>query len=116
MTSISFDYAVMEKTRQIDVVSGDFGWDDVGSYTSLFQHLPKDAHGNAVLGPIRQLDCRNCAFVSEGARISTFGLDDIVVATLGDEILVMSAKRAAELKSLLSVKFAVYGKGKSNVR
>lgn len=103
LTSISFDYAVMEKTRHIDVVSGDFGWDDVGSYVSLSQRLPRDASGNSTLGPVRQLDCRNCSFVSEGSRISAFGLSDVVVSTCGDEVLVMSSVRAAELKALLAV-------------
>jgi len=103
LASISFDYAVMERTRAIEVVSGDFGWDDVGSYAALASHLPLDAAGNVRLGRTRQLECANCALIGSGARVSAFGLNDVVVATSGDEVLVMPKSRAAELKRLLAL-------------
>lgn len=102
-TSISFDYAVMEKTRRIDVVSGEFGWDDVGSYSALARHLAADRESNVRLGATRQLDCQGCTFVAEGVRISAFGLKNVVVATRAGEVLVMAAERAPDLKALLSV-------------
>ena len=46
--SISFDYAVMEKTSRAAVVPADIGWTDVGSWSALWEVLDKDAGGNAV--------------------------------------------------------------------
>ena len=54
--SISIDYGVMEKAKNVYVVMGDFGWSDLGTWGSLFTHLPKDANGNAVLGREREAD------------------------------------------------------------
>lgn len=101
LTSISFDYAVMEKTHALEVVSGDFGWDDVGSYASMVAHLPQDGDGNVLLGAARQLDCTGCAVIGEGARVSAFGLRGVVAVTCGRDVLVMSRERAADLKRLL---------------
>lgn len=50
--SISFDYAIMEKTRrEIFTVKGDFGWNDVGNWLSYYELLEKDGNGNASKGP-----------------------------------------------------------------
>ena len=58
--SISFDYAVMEKTEKpIFTVPGDFGWNDVGSWKAYFDLLPKDSCGNAKVGKASFINCRN---------------------------------------------------------
>lgn len=44
--SISIDYAVMEKSKNIYVVPGDFGWDDIGTWTSLERYIKKDENEN----------------------------------------------------------------------
>ena len=44
--SISIDYAVMEKSQSIYVVPGDFGWDDIGTWTSLERYIAKDENEN----------------------------------------------------------------------
>ena len=44
--SISIDYAVMEKSQSIYVVPGDFGWDDIGTWTSLERYIAKDESEN----------------------------------------------------------------------
>ena len=58
--SISFDYAVMEKTEKpIFTVPGNFGWNDVGSWKAYFDLLPKDSSGNAKVGKGNFINCRN---------------------------------------------------------
>ena len=47
---ISFDYAVMEKLKNVAVVKGDFGWDDVGSYAAFDKHFARGKNGNIILG------------------------------------------------------------------
>lgn len=103
LTSVAFDYAIMERTHAIEVVSGDFGWDDVGGYAALAAHLPVDGEGNVRLGKTRQLDCSGCTLLGDGVRVSAFGLKDVVIASCGDEVLVMPRSRASDLKRLLEV-------------
>lgn len=63
--SISFDYAVMEKTkRPIFTLTGDFGWSDVGSWSAYYDLLPKDECGNAKVGNVTFINCRNSLAVN----------------------------------------------------
>ena len=58
LRSISFDYAVMERTgKPVFTVPGDFGWNDVGSWKAYFELLPKDEAGNAKVGKAAFIDC-----------------------------------------------------------
>ena len=60
MRSISFDYAVMEKTEKpIFTVPGDFGWNDVGSWKAYFDLLPKDENGNSKVGNATFINCQD---------------------------------------------------------
>jgi mannose-1-phosphate guanylyltransferase len=53
--SISIDYAVMERSKKIKVVSAQFEWSDLGSFESVYDYLktighPVDKYGNMVIG------------------------------------------------------------------
>ena len=101
LTSISFDYAIMEKTRAIEVVHGDFGWDDVGSYAAFPFHFPMDASGNVIVGDVRTLESRNSTFVGKGVRITAWGLDGLIVASCGKDVLVMPRSKSSDVKNIL---------------
>ncbi len=98
---ISFDYAVMEKADNVLVTSGDFGWDDVGTWTAADRHLKADAGGNAVRGSATLLDCSNSVAVAEGAAIAALGVKDVVIVTTRDAVLVAAKDRVQDLKKLL---------------
>ena len=61
----SIDYALMEKTNEVYVVKSDFKWSDVGNFKSLWELLPKDGDGNAVLGRAAVENCRNCLIITD---------------------------------------------------
>ena len=102
LPKISFDYAVMEKAENVLVTAGDFGWDDVGTWTSADRHLKTDGSGNAVRGAATLLDCCNCVAVAEGPRIAALGVKDLVVVTTKDAVLVAVKDRVQDLKKLLA--------------
>lgn len=102
LPKISFDYAVMEKAKNVLVTSGDFGWDDVGTWTSAGRHLKTDGRGNAVRGNVTLLDCGNSVAVAEGASVAALGVKDIVVVTTKDAVLVAAKDRVQDLKKLLA--------------
>ena len=102
LPKISFDYAVMEKADNVLVTSGDFGWDDVGTWTAADRHLKTDGRRNAIRGGVTLLDCENSVAVAEGARIAALGVKDIVIVTTEDSVLVASKDRVQDLKKLLA--------------
>ncbi|MBE6395508.1 MAG: mannose-1-phosphate guanylyltransferase [Lentisphaerae bacterium] len=102
LPKISFDYAVMEKADNVLVTSGDFGWDDVGTWTAADRHLKTDGRRNAIRGEVTLLDCENSVAVAEGANIAALGVKDIVIVTTKDSVLVATKDRVQDLKRLLA--------------
>ena len=99
---ISFDYAVMEKLKNVAVVKGDFGWDDVGSYAAFDKHFVRGKDGNIILGEVNAVEADGCTAVAKGAKIALLGVRDLVVVTTKDAVLVVAKSRVAELKKLFA--------------
>ena len=97
---ISFDYAVMEKLKNVEVVKGDFGWDDVGSYGAFDKYFPHDARGNVREGPCTVVEADGNICVARSARISLLGVKNLVVVTTPDAVLVADKSRITEMKKL----------------
>ena len=84
----SIDYAVMENAERVIVVGLDAGWSDVGSWSSLHAESPSDEQGNAIVGDVTAIDCRNSYLRSDGGLVAAIGLDNIAVVATGDAVLV----------------------------
>ena len=98
----SIDYAVMERTKLAAVVPADIGWSDVGSWSAVWDILDHDAAGNATEGPVVMLDSRNSLVRSEKSVLTTvIGLDDVVVVSTADAVLVSSRSEAEQVKTLV---------------
>jgi mannose-1-phosphate guanylyltransferase/mannose-6-phosphate isomerase len=101
---ISFDYAVMEKVKNISVVPGDFGWDDVGGFAAFDKYFPHDSKGNVREGPCTVVDSNDNICVARSARISLLGVKGLVVVTTHDSVLVADKSCISEMKKLLKTK------------
>ena len=100
--SISIDYAVMEHTKRAVVLRASFPWDDLGTWESIRRYFPTDESGNASHGKARMCECRNTFVYSEdGRRIATLSLDNIVVVSTEDAVLVIDASRSQDVKKLI---------------
>ena len=98
----SIDYAVMERTKLAAVVPTDLGWSDVGSWSAVWDILDHDAAGNATDGPVVMLDSRNSLVRSEESVLTTVvGLDDVIVVSTADAVLVTSRAKAEQVKALV---------------
>lgn len=97
---ISFDYAVMEKFTGVDVVPGDFGWDDVGSFAAFDRYFPHDSKRNVREGPCTVVDSEDNICVARSARISLLGVKNLVVITTPDAVLVADKSKISEMKKL----------------
>lgn len=100
LPKISFDYAVMEKSKNVEVVPGDFGWDDVGSFAAFDKYFPHDSRGNVREGPCTVVEAEGNICVARSARISLLGVKNLVVVTTPDAVLVADKSRLTEMKKL----------------
>ncbi len=98
---ISIDYAVMERTQAAGVVAARFDWSDVGSWDSIHAITPQDADRNVLEGPVVTLDAHGVYVRSEEVLTTVIGLDDIVVVSTRDAVLVAAMDRAGEVKALV---------------
>jgi mannose-1-phosphate guanylyltransferase/mannose-6-phosphate isomerase len=98
----SIDYAVMERTERAAVVPLDCGWSDVGSWSAVWDALVHDADGNAATGAVVFRDSRNnLAHSDEAILTAVVGVDNLVVVTTPDAVLVTSRDKAEEIKDLV---------------
>jgi len=97
--SISLDYAVMERLGGGTVVPVDCGWNDLGSWATVWQESPRNEAGLAASGPARGIDCTNTLLRSEdqGMQLVGLGLDNIVAVAMRDAVLVAAMDRAQDV-------------------
>jgi mannose-1-phosphate guanylyltransferase/mannose-6-phosphate isomerase len=98
----SIDYAVMEKTDRAAVVEGAFRWSDIGSWDALFDIAAKDADGNVLHGPTMTMDAHGCVVHSDGRLTAVVGVDDLVVVSTSDAVMVVPRARSQEVKELVA--------------
>lgn len=99
----SIDYAVMEKTKLGKIVKLNAGWDDVGSWSALYDISEKDENKNAVKGDVIALDTKN-SYIRGGKRtIATIGLDNVVVVDSDDSLLIARMDSIQDVKKVAEV-------------
>lgn len=105
LPSISIDYAVMERSSRIAVVPGAFGWSDVGSWRSLYDHRPAGAPSFRQ-GDVLELAGGGNVLFADGGLVCTVGVSDLVVVHTPDATFVCprdEAQRAREAVAALAV-------------
>ena len=99
----SIDYAVMEKTTKGKVVKLNAGWDDVGSWSALYDISKKDENQNVIKGDIIALDTTS-SYIRGGKRtIATIGLDDVVIVDSDDSLLVAAKVKIQDVKKVAEI-------------
>ncbi|KFI05596.1 mannose-1-phosphate guanylyltransferase/mannose-6-phosphate isomerase [Massilia sp. BSC265] len=99
--SDSIDYAVMEKTRDAAVVPADIGWNDVGSWSALWEVQPKDADGNAQRGDVYLDGVKNSLVRAESRIVAVVGVEDLVVVETQDAVLVTHKDQVQRVKQVV---------------
>lgn len=98
----AIDVAVMEHTHHAAVLPANFGWNDVGDWSSLAETLPTDHAGNAVVGDHVGIDTHNTLVFGNGRVIATIGLDDFVIVDTHDVLLICPRDRTQDVKALVA--------------
>jgi mannose-1-phosphate guanylyltransferase len=86
--SISIDYALMEKAHPVWMCVGDFGWSDVGAWSSLTDIWTKDSQGNTLRGENIVIDSENCLLYSPDKLTALVGVRDLIVVETEDALLI----------------------------
>jgi mannose-1-phosphate guanylyltransferase len=104
LPSISIDHGVMERAEQVRCVVGDFGWSDVGSWTSAWELAEHDAQHNAVdEADAVLIDARgNYVRAPSGKVVALVGLEDFIVVDTPDALLVMPRSRAQDVRAVVA--------------
>lgn len=100
-TPIAVDHAVLERSATVLVASGDFGWDDVGTWDALHRVRPRDAGDNASSGEVFALDATANVVHAEEQQVVLYGVNNLVVVAQDGLTLVTTRDRAADLKTLV---------------
>jgi len=98
----SVDYAVMEQTDKAVVVPLDAGWNDIGSWSAVWDVMDKDANGNATKGDVLLEASDNNLVMAEGRLVSLLGVKDLIVVDTKDAILIADKHRVQDVKMLVN--------------
>jgi mannose-1-phosphate guanylyltransferase/mannose-6-phosphate isomerase len=97
----SIDYAVMERTEKAAVIPADVGWSDVGLWSTVWRLSARDANGNSLRGNAVALDAQNALVRSSDQLTAVVGLDNVIVVTTQDAVLVVEQGQAHKVKQLV---------------
>jgi mannose-1-phosphate guanylyltransferase len=98
---ISVDFAIMEKAERIIMARGAFGWDDVGTWAAVGNHLPADAAGNVIVGQCEAVEASDNVVISEGRLTALLGVRDLVVVHAANATLVCARDRVQDVKKVV---------------
>lgn len=99
--SDSIDYAVMEKDQQVAVVPLQAGWNDIGSWSALWDVSSKDAQGNVTKGDVITTDCRDSLIYSTHRLVAGVGIEDLMVIETKDAVLVARKDMDQSVKKIV---------------
>ena len=103
-TNISIDFGVMEKAQNVYVLNSDFGWSDLGTYGSLYEHIRQDEHQNAVVGKhVMLYDTKNCIVnVPKNKLVVLQGLNDYIVIESDNVLLICRKKDEQQIRQFVN--------------
>ena len=99
--SISIDHGIMERSDNIAVIIGDFGWSDVGSWDSLGSIYDVDACGNVIKGVQINISTKNCISYAKNRLIATIGVENMIIVETDDSVLVCRKDQAQKVKEVV---------------
>lgn len=97
----SVDYAVMENTSDAVVIPLDAGWNDVGSWSALWEVNEQDSNGNALTGDIFVHKTSNCYINTDDTLVAAIGVENLVIVNTKDAVLVIDKSQVQDVKKVV---------------
>ncbi|MCX7658450.1 MAG: sugar phosphate nucleotidyltransferase, partial [Oscillospiraceae bacterium] len=102
LQKISIDYGVLERSNEVLVFPADMGWNDVGSWDALGAIFPPDEDGNIIRADDHVLiDTNDCIIYSEKQLVTAINLNNMIVVSTGDALMVCPKDKAQEVKRIV---------------
>ncbi|MCG8604968.1 mannose-1-phosphate guanylyltransferase [bacterium] len=101
--SISIDYGVMEYAKEVSVLGGKFGWNDLGSWDEVYKYSDKDKDSNVLVGNHLVKESKHCYVEAPRKSVALLGVDNLIVVDTEDAILICPRDRAQDVKELVEM-------------
>ncbi len=103
LPELSVDYGIIEHVDSLVMVRSSFVWDDLGNWEALFRKSQKDEHGCTCRGDVLALDCRQSLFFSDGSKLVSIGLENIIAVQTRDATLLCHADQVQKVKAAVDI-------------
>ena len=101
--NVSIDISIFEKTKKAFVIPLNCGWDDVGSWESLWNVSKKNNEGNVIKGNVFIEKTKNTLIHSEDKLVVSLGLENMIIVETRDSVLVANKNSSESIKKLVSL-------------
>jgi mannose-1-phosphate guanylyltransferase len=101
LQSISIDYGIMEKSKNVFLVKSNFDWSDVGSWETAYELLKKDADMNAKIGDVFSAGSKNSYVYSPNKFAAVVGMDNVIVINTEDALLVCNRNNVQDVRKIV---------------
>jgi len=99
--SDSIDYALMEKANNVVVVPLDAQWNDIGTWSALYDIGTKDSQGNVIKGDVITQDTTNTYINADHHMVATIGVDNLIIIDTPDATFIATQDKAQEVKGII---------------
>ena len=98
--NISIDYAILEKAKNVYVLPSDFDWNDLGTWGSLYEKLPKNEGKNAVINAtlIAENAENNIVRTHKNKTVVIKGLNNFIIVETENTILIYPKSQEQDIK------------------
>lgn len=100
LPSISIDYGLMEKARNVVMVRAEFPWDDVGTWSALRRVMDLDESGNYLRGKTVCVDARDCVIYGDGIKVGAVGVANLIIVASKEGVIVCDMNRDQEIRQV----------------
>ncbi|MBL8006498.1 MAG: mannose-1-phosphate guanylyltransferase [Ignavibacteria bacterium] len=101
LKSISIDYGVMEKARDVYIIRSHFGWNDVGAWDEVYNIKEKDSNGNVNQGRTVTINTKNCLIINDLKMAAVVGVEDLLIINTENGLLVCKRGEAQSVKEVV---------------
>jgi len=101
LKSISIDYGVMEKAKDVYIIRSHFGWNDVGAWDEVYNIKDKDHNGNVNQGRTVAINTKNCLIINDQKMVATIGVEDLLIINTDNGLLICKRGEAQSVKEVV---------------
>lgn len=97
----SIDYAIMEYTKKGIVVRLDVGWNDLGSWSSLWHSNQKNEQQNVIFGDVLAEQSQGNYIYSSSRLVTILGVENLIIVETKDAVLIAHQDKSQEIKKIV---------------